>query len=247
MEYRPKITVLPTEAEFDRYAARKVVEAIKSNPKIHLTMPTGKTPEGMYALLADACRMQEISFGEVVICNLDEYWPINPEAPDSYASYMKDNLISKVDIKPGNWHIPRGDAPDPQEEAESYDELVSELGIDLAVLGLGPGLTCHIGFNEVGASFDTRTRLVRLDPVTAEVNKRHFVNKGSFVTSAITQGLGTIMEARKIVLLAKGLAKANGVGRFLLGPIDEDCPVSVLRTREYVEVILDSEAASKLN
>jgi glucosamine-6-phosphate deaminase len=159
---------------------------------------------------------------------------------------MRKNLIDDIDLPSSSWHMPDGDNPEPDLEADGYDRLVTARGVDLAFLGLGPGLTCHIGFNERGSAFDSRTRLVSLDPDTINTNKQLFREPGVMPKTALTQGLGTILEAKKITLIAKGQAKAAGVARFLTGPVNTDAPASCLRLHPHVTVVLDCEAASQL-
>jgi glucosamine-6-phosphate deaminase len=239
----PRIVVCPDETAVDRYVAGEVIEEIKANPELHLTLPTGNTPIGMYRLLVEAYKQGEISFKDLVIFNLDEYWPMDPNSPDSYRSFMRQHLIGLIDIPYSSWHIPKGDALDPNAEAVEYDQLIQSQGIDHAYLGLGPKLTNHIGFNERGSSINSRTRLVTLDPETILVNKQLFKNPMNMPNTALTQGLGTILEAKKITMIIKGAAKADGVVKFLLDPISPDSPASFLRTRDNVTVVLDQAAA----
>ena len=244
--YEPKLVVLENEVVLDQYMVDLVVEQICLQKDSVLTLPTGNTPLGMYKGLVDVYRNGKVSFDKVRICNLDEYWPIERNSPDSYYSYMRNNFVDLVDLPSENWFIPNGECVDPDVEAKRFDNLVSKLQVDLAVVGLGPGLTCHVGFNEPGGEFDSRTRLVELHATTKEVNSKLFRDETTSVSSAITQGLGTIMEAKRIVLMAKGKGKAEGVRRFLKGKVGVGAPASVLRTREQVEVVLDREAAGLL-
>lgn len=244
--YDPKIIVLNDPEYVAGYVAGNLIVDIRTNPKIKLTMPTGKTPELIYAKLVEAYVNHKVSFEDVSIFNLDEYWPIEPNSPDSYRSYMKKRLIEHIDIKPENWHIPNGGAVDPNKEAERYEDLVVNASIDVSYLGLGPGLTCHVGFNEPGSLFESKTRLVKLLPETVAVNQKNFVNPNDFVDTAITQGLGTIMKAGKIVMIVTGKHKAEGVRRFLKGDVSEDAPATVLRLHKNVEVVMDDAAASLL-
>ncbi len=243
--YEPEIVVVEDYEEMSRLVSGWFVEDLKVKTDNHVSLPTGNTPKRFYELLVEAYEKEGVSFAELVAFNLDEYWPINPQSRDSYSYYMRSMFVNRVNMNENNWHIPNGAAEDPCEEAGRYDELIRKMGVDCAYMGLGPGLTNHIGFNEAGSGFDSRTRLVSLVDETIEVNKQHF-SESEIVRSAITQGLGTILEADKIVMMISGEAKARGVKRFLEGEVGVESPASVLRTREEVRVVLDKAAASLL-
>lgn len=244
--YVPEILVGSSEG-IDAYAANQVVELIKGNPNAVLTLPTGSTPESMYEHLVAIYKKGDVSFHQTTVFNLDEYWPLSPAHPASYASYMRSHFIDQVDVSPENWYIPNSAAADPERETKEFDALMQRSGgVDLAILGIGPGLTCHIGFNERGSTADSRTRLVELDSETIEANRRFFSNPAEIPTHALTQGVANILEARKILLLVKGGGKAAGIARALTGEVSSDAPASFLRFHPNVTFVVDYEAASKL-
>ena len=246
--YAPKIVIVPTPSEVDSFAADTVIAQLQEKPDSVFTLPTGSTPEGMYALLVEAYKKQLINFSETTIFNLDEYWPIKHTHPSSYAFYMHKHFIDHVNIRQTNWHIVNSEAPDPNREAERFEMLLQQTpNIDLAVVGIGPGTTCHIGFNEKGSPPDSKTRYVLLDPQTKAANAKFFAEQSQVPTGAITQGVGDILRSRKIMLLAKGESKAWGVERTIQGPINSDAPSSFLRYHPSVTVILDAAASSKLH
>ena len=238
----PKISVFKTYEEMSQAAADGVISQVDAKPDSRIIFPTGNTPKGMYKYLVAAYKAGKVSFKELVTFNLDEYWPMDPSSKDSYASFMKRHLFDHIDIPDDQWHIPNGAAADADAEAERYEKLVTSEQVDLAVLGLGPALTCHLGFNEPGSAFKSVTRKVKLSSDTIETNKKLFADDNKFVETAITQGLGTILKAKKIMLLVNGEKKSAGVERFLTGDIGEDIPASCLRTRSNVEVLLDTAA-----
>lgn len=245
--YQPDIIVLPTAEEVDQCAADTIIQQIRSKPDSILTLPTGSTPKGVYQLLVDAYRTTNLDFSQLTIFNLDEYWPIPHQHPSSYAYYMMENLYRHVNVNPSNIHIPRGDAPDAHIEAQRYEELLKQHSpVDLAVLGIGPGTTCHIGFNEKGSELNSRVRCMPLDVETRQTNSAFFTNPNELPEGAITQGIANILEAQNIVLIAKGPAKAWGIHRALTGEINADAPASFLRNHPNVTVILDQEAAQLL-
>ncbi len=245
--YEPKLIVNKTAEEVDFFAASQIISQIQKKPDSVLTLPTGSTPVGMYKLLVEAYKKGEIDFSKATICNLDEYWPIDPTNPSSYASYMRKNLIDHVNVDANRWHIPNGAAPDAEEEAKRYDEVVKALSpVDLTILGLGPGTTCHIGFNENGSTVESRTRFVTLDEQTYKVNARFFSDPNLIPKGAITQGVGTILESKKIILIAKGGEKAWGINRTVNGQIGSDAPSTFLRYHPNVTIVIDKDALKDL-
>ena len=246
--YRPELKVFNSPEEVDFFAASQFIEVVQTNPAAAITCPTGSTPIPMWGLLTEANRQGYVDFSDTRFYNLDEYWPLPPGHPASYAAYMRKHFVDRTDVQEAHWYIPNCAAPDPYEEAARYERVLRDAGgIDLAVLGLGPALTCHIGFNERPSFADSRTRYVELDPVTAAVNGQFFTDPSEMPAGAITQGVGNILEAIAIMVLVKGTGKAQGVARSLLGPISEDAPAAFLRLRPNVTWVMDREAASLLN
>ncbi len=243
--YRPTIEVFAKPEEVDMFAARMVIEQIQKKPDSVLVLPTGLTPIGMYRLLVDAYKAGQVDFSKVTILNLDEYWPIDPNNPASYAQFMKQHFFDHVNVPASNRHIANGKALDPHQEAERYEALLKQFGPpDLAILGIGPGETCHIGFNERGSLVDSRVRYVTLDKETAQVNSQYFGKGEQIPEGALTQGVGNILEAKTVLLLAKGPGKAWGVQRSLEGPIGPDAPASFVRLHKNTILALDHDAAS---
>lgn len=244
--YNPKVITFDHQEGVDQYTANQIIDLIQKKPNARLTMPTGKV-KLLYQYLVEAYIQRRVDFSLVKIYNLDEYWPLKPEHAASYASFMKQNLIDHININPDNWHIPNGAAENPDIEAAHFlQELENSGGIDLAVLGIGPGQTCHIGFNEKGAKHDSRVRYVQLAEETAKTNIALFADPKDFPYGAITQGVADILDADKILLLAKGQNKAWGVHRSLKGQISAEAPASLLRFHKNVTFVLDQTAASLL-
>lgn len=244
--YRPEVVVLETPCLVDRYAFRIVEAQIYSNKHSVLTLPTGSSPVGLYGLLVEACR-KGLDMSGLCTRNLDEYWPLPGGHPQSYDYFMRRNLFDYVNIPPSQRHIPSCEASDAGEEVSRYREVLKNTGpADLAVLGIGPGLTCHIAFNERGSRVDCRTRLVQIDEETIKANARFFDSPNQVPRRAITQGIADILEARKIILIAKGCRKALGVQMALQGPMGSDAPASFLRLHPDVTFIIDQEAGSLL-
>lgn len=245
--YEPKLIINKTAEEVDLFAASQIISQIQKKPDSVLTLPTGSTPVGMYKLLVEAYKKGEIDFSKATICNLDEYWPIDPANSSSYSAYMRKNLIDHINIDAARWYIPDGAALDADVEAKRYDGVVKALSpVDLTILGLGPGTTCHIGFNEKGSAVNSRTRFVTLDEQTHKVNARFFSDPNLIPKGAITQGVGTILESKKIILIAKGEEKAWGINRTLNGPIGSDAPSTFLRYHPDVTILIDEKAAADL-
>lgn len=241
--YKPDVLIFPTPEEVGRYAAQTVQEQIVTKPDSIFTFPTGSTPIEMYRLVVEA----GLDWSRARIKNLDQYYRIDPLHQASYAVDMQKNLIDFINIPPENWAIPNGIAPDPDEEAARYEEVFAEYGpVDMAVLGIGPGTTCHIGFNERGSQLGSRTRYMPLDPQTRAANAKFFDDPRDMPEGSITQGIATILEAQRIILLAIGDHKAQGILRTLEGSIGPDAPASFLRYHPNVTFILDAPAASQL-
>ena len=244
-QFTPEVLIFETSEGVDAYAALQVASQIQNKPNSVLTLPTGNTPSGMYKHLVALEKSGNIDMQHITIFNLDEYYPIDPSDSHSYSSYMRRHLLDSVPVK--NWHIPNGQADNPQDEAEAYKALLdSQQPVDLAVLGIGPGTTCHIGFNEHGSTITSSVRYVPLDPQTKETNSQLFDNPNEIPEGTITQGVADILQAEKIIVIAKGQGKAWGINRTLKGPISSDAPASFLRLHPHVTFILDKEAAEYL-
>jgi glucosamine-6-phosphate deaminase len=212
-----------------------------------LALPTGGTPLSMYAALIDRYRSGHISFRHIITLNLDEYVGLAPTHPESYHAYMARTLFDHIDIPPHQTHLLNGNAADLEAECDRYEALIQSLGgIDLLIGGIG--VEGHLAFNEAGSSFESRTHCQDLSASTRSANSRFFGNQLDDVpTQALTIGLGTILEARSILILAQGSAKAEIVARAISGPRSVDCPASCLQGHPSVSWVCDREAAAELD
>src|ERR671921_797760 len=225
-------------------AADAVARRVSEDPSSVLLLPTGTTPLGMYRRLVDMCRLGEVSFAEATFFNLDEYLGLVPDHPASYHVYMEEHFYSLIDADPARIFVPNGAAPDPEAECERYEATIREAGgIDVSVLGIGRN--GHIGFNEPGAPFDSRTRVVRLSESTRKVNAADF-EADRAPGQAITVGMATIFASRAVVLLASGTNKAGAVAAAVEGDVSESMPASMLRNHPDASLFLDEDAASDL-
>lgn len=244
-KYAPEVIIFKTPQAVDDYAATQVIEQVQVNPRSVLVLPTGNTPVGMYQEIVRSHRYGIVDLSQVVTFNLDEYHPISRSSSDSYVSYMRRNLFDHVSVSA--WNIPDGEAPDPKAEADRFQQLLDRFQpVDLAILGIGPGTTCHLGFNEKGSPVDSGVRHVALDPQTIAENSKLFDNPEEIPGGALTQGIADILQAKRIILLAKGSSKAWGVNRALKGSISSEAPASFLRLHPNVTFALDQDAGQYL-
>ncbi|MBQ8163599.1 MAG: glucosamine-6-phosphate deaminase [Clostridia bacterium] len=205
-------------------------------PNCTLGLATGSSPLGTYASLAEKCEKGELDFSCVRSVNLDEYVGLNVDNDQSYRYFMNKNLFEKINIKMENTHIPNGCAKDLEKEGEEYDALIKELGgIDIQLLGIG--LDGHIGFNEPDDVFVKETHVVKLDESTIEANSRFFASKDEVPKKAITMGMMSIMQAKKIVLIANGKNKKDILEKAFFGEITPKVPASILQLHPDVTVI----------
>ena len=238
-----KVLILPDAETATCRAAGLVLDALRTDPLLVLGLATGGTMEPLYRHLAQD--RGDLSFGGVTTFNLDEYVGLAPEHPQSYHDYMRQHLFAHIDIDPAQTFLPRGDAPDPRAEAERYDRAIAVAGgIGLQILGLGAN--GHIGFNEPTSSLGSRTRVKTLTARTRADNARFFASPDDVPRFAITMGIATILDAREIILLATGRAKAQAVRDMIEGPLAAICPASALQMHRRATIILDEDAASDL-
>ena len=229
---------------FEELAAR-YVEEINKNPKIKLGLATGSTPVPLYEALIKDHKENGTSYREVQTFNLDEYIGLEAGHEQSYRTFMNNIFFKHIDIDLANTHIPSGNASDLALEAFNYDKLLEANQIDIQLLGIGTN--AHIGFNEPGSKFDSKTIIVDLAEETRVANERFFNSIDDVPTKAITMGIGSIMQAIKIILVATGKAKAEAIRNTIEGPISTNVPASILQTHKNVEIYLDKEAASLLS
>ena len=228
-----------------RRAAQVIAAELIRNPSCVLGLATGSTPVGAYQCLADWCKQSLISFKDVLSVNLDEYKGLSPEHDQSYRYFMQQNLFNHVDIRPENTRVPNGLAADPQEECVQYDAYIRSLGYaDLQLLGLGRN--GHIGFNEPGGSFIKETHVVDLTESTIDANARFFATRDDVPRQAFTMGIGPIMAAKKILLIASGEEKAEAVYNTICGAVDPHCQGSILQLHPDVVMVADEAALSKV-
>ena len=229
-------------------AAEKAFEVMKEfiKPGKVLGLATGSTPLGLYAKMVEDHKQNGTSYKEIKSFNLDEYVGLPKTHPESYYAFMHRNLFDQIDIPEENTHVPSGLGEDLEAQAREYDEMIAESPVDIQLLGIGSD--GHIAFNEPGTPFDSGTHVTDLAESTIKDNCRFFDNDISKVpTQAVTQGIGTIMKARNILLIATGANKAKAVKEMLEGPVDESCPASILQRHDSVVVIVDEPAASLLS
>ena len=210
-----------------------------------LGLATGSTPMGLYSRMVKDHEENKTSYAEIKTFNLDEYVGLPVTHPESYYAFMYRNLFSALDINEENVHIPSGMAEDLEKECQEYENLISKAHVDIQLLGIGSD--GHIGFNEPGTAFDSVTHVTDLAESTIKDNCRFFENDITKVpTQAVTQGIGTIMKAKNILLIATGENKAQAVKDMLQGEVSEECPASILQKHDNVTIILDEAAASLL-
>lgn len=230
--------------ELSERAGEMVIEKVNALEKPVLGLATGSTPEGLYEYLINQYKAEKVSFEHVVTFNLDEYVGLEKEDINSYNYYMNEKLFKHLGIPAHQTYLPNGNALDLNQEAINYEKRIKQAGnIDLQILGLG--LNGHIGFNEPGTPFTSRTHIVQLDESTRQANARFFISLDEVPTQAITMGIETIMESEQIVLLVSGEGKAEALKRVVNGKVSEEFPASILQNHNNVIIIAD-EAACKL-
>ncbi|VEU59123.1 glucosamine-6-phosphate deaminase [Mesomycoplasma neurolyticum] len=239
-----KIVIKNNANEIAEYVANIIKNEILSKEKINVCFATGNSPIKTYQKLIEMFKNKEISFKNVTTFNLDEYVGIEKSNKCSYHYFMFENLFNHVDVKKENIHLPNG-LGDITKNAKNYERLIKDKGgIDLMILGIGTN--GHIAFNEPGSLIDDRTREVKLTDSTIQSNKIYFENENDVPKTAISMGIGTILEAKKIILLANGSAKAKAIYETINGKITSDVPASFLQNHDDVSIIIDNDAAELL-
>ncbi len=245
------VTVYQDAGAASRAAAEEIADLIRvragQGRKAVLGLATGSTPQGVYEELIRLHREEDLSFANVVTFNLDEYWPMRPEELQSYRRFMREHLFDHVDIPASHVHMPDGTVPHEgvSRFCEGYERAIVEAGgIDLQLLGIGR--TGHIGFNEPGSPRDSRTRLITLDRVTRLDAASDFFGERHVPSKAITMGVGTILAARRIVLLAFGEHKAGPIRRAVEGEVSSAVAASFLQAHPSAKIMLDPAAAAEL-
>lgn len=241
-----EIIILKNSESVAAMGAELVTELLRVSPAAVLGLATGGTQLALYRKLVELYRAGKLSFKDVTSFNLDEYLGVTQDNPQSYRAYMQREFFDRIDINQRNTFLPAcGQGQNPVLVGPRYEQKIREAGgIDLQILGLGGN--GHIGFNEPSSSLASRTRVKTLTRQTFADNSRLFSANEFQPTLAITMGIATIMDARKILLLATGESKADAVAKMVEGPVTAMCPASMLQMHERVTVLLDEAAAGGL-
>jgi glucosamine-6-phosphate deaminase len=240
-----EIVILKDSGAVARFGSAVLADAVRKDPQAVLGLATGSSPLGIYAELAAQVRAGSLDCSRASGFALDEYVGIPEDHPQSYASVIRTEVIEPLRMDPSRVRVPDGRAADIPAACEAYEAAIREAGgIDVQILGVGAN--GHIGFNEPTSSFASRTRIKTLAPRTRSDNARFFASPDEVPTHCLTQGLGTIMEAKTILLVAQGEAKADAVARTVEGPVTALSPGSVLQHHPHVTVVVDEAAASAL-
>ena len=237
-----RIVVLKDADAVARYGAKIIVDTVNKKPSLTLGLATGSSPIKLYKNLIAANERGEVSFKQTTTFNLDEYLGLDGEHPQSYRYFMNQQLFNAIDIDISNTFVPNGDTQNPLDTCAQYETLIQQRGgIDLQLLGIGRN--GHIGFNEPSSSLVSRTRVKTLTKDTVEANK-HFFSDGEFQPHlSLTMGIGTILEAKQIVLIATGPDKAEAIKNTIEGPVSAYCPASILQMHANVTIVVDDDAA----
>ncbi|MBO5008156.1 MAG: glucosamine-6-phosphate deaminase [Clostridia bacterium] len=231
-----KFITVDSYEKLSRMTANMICAEVISKPNAVLGLATGSSPLGTYAKMIEYNKNGDVDFSEVTSVNLDEYVGLDGSNDQSYRYFMDTNLFSQINIDPKKTFVPNGCAEDLAKEGENYDNFIKELGgIDIQLLGIG--LDGHIGFNEPDDVFIKETHEVALDPSTIEANARFFEKEEDVPRTAITMGMMSIMQAKKVVLIANGKNKKEIVEKAVYGPITPQVPASILQLHPDVTVI----------
>ncbi|BCW68473.1 glucosamine-6-phosphate deaminase [Arthrobacter sp. NicSoilB4] len=236
-----RIIATDTAAEAGFTAALLVAALVTAQPTAVLGLATGSSPQTLY----EALERENVDLRRVRAFSLDEYLGLGHADPESYAQTIRRDVVERLGLDPALVRTPDGLADDPRQEAAEYERSIRDAGgIDLQILGIGSN--GHLAFNEPPSAFDSRTRVVELAQRTRQDNARFFRAAADVPTHAITQGLGTIFEARQLLLIAHGEGKAQAVARAVEGPVTEDFPASLIQRHPRATLVLDGAAASRL-
>lgn len=226
-------------------ASKIICDEINKNPELTLGLATGNTPIGTYENLINLYKEGKVNFSNIKAFNLDEYYGLSKDNPQSYSYFMREKLFNHININIKNTYIPNGVPSNIIEECKNYDNLIdSNGGIDLQILGIGSN--AHIAFNEPSNTFKLGTSLVDLKESTLKDNSIYFDKMEDTPTQAISMGIGSIFKANKIILLASGKSKAKAIYDTINGEIDPNIPSSILKLHKNVIFILDEDSASML-
>lgn len=240
-----RILILPDAAAAADRVAGLIADRLRNQPDTVLGLATGGTMEAVYSRLIARHQAGECSFAGTESFNLDEYAGLAADHPCSYWHYMREQLFDHIDMAAGRAHLPHGDAPDPEAEAARYEAAIVAAG-DIGLQLLGLGANGHIGFNEPTSSLTSLTRIKTLTRSTRDANARFFDRPEDVPRMAITMGIGTILRADQVLLLAYGAGKAAAAAAMIEGPLSAACPASALQLHRKVTVVLDEAAAANL-
>ena len=236
-----KVIVCKNYKEMSEQGAKIVADVMTKKPNAILGLATGSTPVGMYQELIALNKAGKIDFKNITTVNLDEYYPIDPTNDQSYRYFMNDNLFNHVNIDKNKTFVPQGNAKDGEEEAIRYEIFVRSLGgADIQVLGIGRN--GHIAFNEPDTELVPVTHVTNLTEDTIDANARFFASADEVPKQALTMGMGTILSAKKIIILANGKGKHDAVMKMLKGTVTTSCPASFLNLHDDVTVLCDEDA-----
>src|SRR3990172_8647502 len=239
------VTVKEDYDAMSREAAQLVAERLRKKPNLVLGLATGSTPLGSYKELIRMHQKEGLDFSKVTTFNLDEYIGLSPDHTQSYHHFMMENFFKHINVDHRYMHIPHGMASDIEAHCEWYEEQIKKVGgIDLQILGIGAN--GHLAFNEPGSSLGSRTRIKTLTDQTVKDNARFFQTMDEVPKTAITMGIGTIMEAKEVVLMASKASKAEAIRAAIEGPVTHMVPASIIQMHRKAYVIVDKEAASKV-
>lgn len=240
-----EVIIRPDETSAAQLVACLIAEELRANPHLVLGLATGRTMEAVYRCLAREHRKAGLDFSLCRTFNLDEYVGLGGDHPNAYRHYMNRHLFSKVGIDLRNTNLPDGCAVDLDAECRRYEELIARAGgIDLQLLGIGRA--GHIGFNEPLSALRSRTRVKTLTPTTIQQNARYFGGPGAVPRRAITMGVGTILDARRLILLATGADKASIIAKAVEGPITAMISATALQLHPRCTVVVDEVASRQL-
>ncbi|MBQ7580224.1 MAG: glucosamine-6-phosphate deaminase [Clostridia bacterium] len=239
-----RITVCENYDEMSKKAAQLVLAQVTLKPNSVLGFATGSTPLGLYENLSEMCSAGQIDFSNTVSFNLDEYYPIKKDDPNSYNAYMQENLFSKINIKRENAHLLNGETDDPEGECENYERMIGRVGgIDMQILGIGSN--GHIGFNEPDSVMYPYTHITHLTESTIKANSRFFSSVDEVPKKALTVGILTILNSKRIILMANGAGKKQVISELLGDGMKLNLPAALLKLHPDVTLICDKEAYPK--
>ncbi|HEY9293342.1 MAG TPA: glucosamine-6-phosphate deaminase [Microlunatus sp.] len=240
-----QVLIAPSAAAVGRFAAGRIADVVRRRPDAVLGLATGSSPLDIYAELARQVVAGELDLSAVRAFALDEYIGLPADHPQSYHAVIDREVVQPTGMDPKKVRVPNGFAEDLDAACEEFERELAAVGpVDVQILGVGTN--GHIGFNEPMSSFGSRTRVKRLTPTTRQANARFFDSVDDVPELCLTQGIATVMEAKELLLVAQGTAKAEAVARMVEGPVSSSCPGSVLQFHPSATVIVDEPAAARL-